>query len=115
MDRRVAGLYVALLVLVFLDAATTLILLDAGGTEVNPVTQWMWTLFGLEKALVGKIGLVLLLGFLIWLAYKVAKTREDVAVCNVVFTGTLLVVTAVYIVVVVNNFYWLYMLTTVMK
>lgn len=107
MNRRIKTLYTSLMILTLLDIATTLILLDLGGIETNPITLWQWETLGLEKTAIIKILLVVFLGLLIWLVSLAAKTEEDKRVANIVLTGVLVVCNLFYIAVVINNFYWM--------
>lgn len=107
MKRKVAVLYTLLIVLTILDIASTLVLLSLGGTEVNILTLYTWRAFGLEVSALIKIGLVVFMGAIIWLMQKVAKTEKDKKVAEYGATAILLLTTLWYIVVVVNNMYWI--------
>jgi hypothetical protein len=112
-NKRIAILYVSLLILVLSDVVSTATLLRIGGIETNPITLWQWEHWGFENTVIIKVGLTLFLGLLIWLVGLAAKTEEDKRIANLVLNGVLIACTLFFIFVVANNIYWLIYATTV--
>jgi len=112
-NKRIVMLYVSLLILVLLDMASTVMLLEMGGIEINPITLWQWEHLGFENTAIIKVGLTLFMGLLIWLIGLAAKTEKDKRIANLVIYYVLLTCTLFFTVVVVNNLYWLIYASTV--
>ena len=84
------ALFVALVVLQFLDYMTTTHILAAGGRELNPVMQWLFDRLGTEQALLTK-------GFVVILAGGLCRLYDN--------TLALGIIVAVYVAVIAWNLY----------
>ena len=110
MIRKIVILISILMFLAALDVVSTMLVLGKGGYETNPLAVYQWNTIGFLNSVILKMAVILFLGVLMILIYRFAKEHspDDLKICSLVINGLLYFLLIWHVVVVANNFYWVW-------
>ena len=95
-------LYVLLVLFNIFDMGITLVAIQLGGSEFNPVTLWSWEKLGVESTILFRIGMLGLFGAITVVGARVLRGREAEIYRSTVW-GLLFSMTLFYLVVITRN------------